>query len=82
MTVASSGSEIYHSATTHNVCCVLRIGCFDFVCWYQKQNRDKPHFDMDAGRGGTYSDYGALQVCDDIRNTSVTDNGQVFVSVK
>jgi len=37
---------------------------------------------MDAGRGGTYSDYSALQVCDNIRDTSVTDNGQVFVPVK
>ena len=56
--------------------------CFDFVSWYQKHNRNKPYFEMDAGRGGTYSDYSALQVCDNIRDTSVTDNGQVFVPVK
>ena len=57
--------------------------CFDFfLSGCRKHNGDEPHFDMDDGRGGTYSDYSALQVCDNIRDTSVTDNGQVSVPVK
>jgi hypothetical protein len=37
---------------------------------------------MNVGRGGTYSNYTALQICDNIRDTSVTDIGYVFVPVK
>jgi len=53
-----------------------------FLSWYLIHNGDKPHFDMDVGRGGTYSNYSALQVCDNIRDISVTDIGKVFVPVK